>query len=93
MTRKEGYDGINYDGRLSLHLVFVCEILDVTPEDFATLAISNLLEEELDYIKNSLKHPEVEHIEESIRIVKAVKCEANGCVINKEKAANSVCEC
>lgn len=84
MIRKKGYNGINYDNRLSLPLDFVCEILDVTPEDFATLAISNLLEEELDHIKNSLKHPEVEYIEESMKTVKAVKFEANGWVINRK---------
>jgi hypothetical protein len=84
MTKKERYESIKYDSRLSLPLDFVCRILNVTPEDFATLSLSNLLEEELDHIKNSLKHPDLEHIEDSKEIVKSVKFEANGWVINRK---------
>ena len=82
--KKYRLESINYDSRLSLPLNLVYEILNVTPEDFATLALSNLLEEEFDHIKNSLKHPDLEHIEDSKEIVKSVKFEANGWVINRK---------
>ena len=82
MMKKYRLESINYDSRLSLPLNLVYGILNVTPEDFATLALSNLLEEEFDHIKNSLKHPDLAQIEESQKIVKDVKFEANGWVIN-----------
>ena len=85
MIKKDRIGIINYDGRLSLPLDFVCGILNVTPEDFATLSLSNLLDEELDHIKNSLKHPDLNHIEDSQKIVKAVKFEADGWVINRKQ--------
>ncbi len=34
-------------------LVFVCKILDVTREDFASLTISNRIDEELDWIEHN----------------------------------------
>jgi hypothetical protein len=84
MTEKQRYEVIKYDGRLFLPLDFVCEILDVAQEDFATLAISNLLDEELDHIKNGLKHHDLKHIDDHRETVKAVKFEANGWVINRK---------
>ena len=42
-----------FDGRLGLPLDFVSKILDVTNSDFVSLAVSNLLDEELDWINNN----------------------------------------
>ncbi|MDG6221691.1 MAG: hypothetical protein QCH99_00315 [Candidatus Bathyarchaeota archaeon] len=73
-----------YDSRLALPFDFVCKILDVSREDFASLAISNLLDEELDFIKNNGFHVDFQDIKKHNETVKTVKFEANGWVINKK---------
>ena len=44
---------VDFDIRLNLALDFVCELIKVTKKDFASLAISNLLAEELNFIQNT----------------------------------------
>ena len=75
---------IKYDARLALPLDFVCKILDVNREDFVSLAISNLLDEELDWIENNGFHADSEEIKSHKETVNAVKFEADGWVINRE---------
>jgi|GEM_PF-6954584 len=65
-------------------LDFVCNILDVTREDFTTLALSNLIAEELDWIEHNGFHADSEEIKGHKETVKAVKFEANDRVINKK---------
>jgi ethanolamine utilization protein EutA (predicted chaperonin) len=79
---------ITYDSRLSLPLDFICKILGVTIEDFATLSLANLLEEELDWIRHN-NHDnnlpvDVEEIENHSETVKTVKFEANSWVLKNE---------
>ena len=64
-------------------LDFVCKILDVTNKDFASLAISNLISEELDWISHNDFEVNFEEIKRHEETVKLVKFEANGWVINK----------
>lgn len=75
---------IQYDCRLSLPLDFACKTLDVSKKDFVTLALSSLLEEELDNIKINLKRSKLGDIEELVKIVKAVKYEICDCKINEK---------
>lgn len=65
-------------------LDFVCNILDVTREDFTTLALSNLIAEELDWIEQNGFHADSEEITCHNETVKTVKFEADGWVINKK---------
>lgn len=73
-----------FDHRLSIPLDFVCNILDVTREGFTTLALSNLIDEELDWIEHNGFHADSEDIKGHKETVKAIKFEANGWVINKK---------
>jgi hypothetical protein len=77
---------VKYDIRLSLPLDFICKILGVTREDFVTLSLANLLEEELDWIRhnnhNNNLQVEKEEIENHSKTVKTVKLEANSWIIN-----------
>jgi ethanolamine utilization protein EutA (predicted chaperonin) len=79
---------ITYDSRLSLPLDFICKILGVTREDFATLSIANLLEEELDWIRhnnhNNNLQVDIEEAENHSMTVKTVKFEANLWVLKNE---------
>jgi hypothetical protein len=75
---------VKYDARLSLPLHFVCKILDVTREDFASLSISNLLEEELNWIEHNGFHANSKEIKSHKETVNAVKFEADGWVINRK---------
>ena len=84
MTHEESYKLTKYDARLTLSFDFVCKILDVSREDFASLAISNLLDEELDFIKNNGFRVDLQDIKKHKKIVKIVKFEANGWVINRK---------
>ena len=84
MVIKESSKTVNYDRRLSMPLDFVCKCIDVSKEKFATLALSNLLAEEFDHLKNCRGPHEVGDLEELVDIVKAVKFEANGWVINRK---------
>ena len=75
---------VKYDKRLTLPLDFVCRILEVAREDLASLAISDLLDEELDWIKHNGFNADPREITNHKRSVKAVKFEANVWVINKK---------
>jgi hypothetical protein len=78
---------IKYDSRLSSSLDFVCNILDVIKEDFASLAIANLLDEELSWIrynrqKDVFHRVDANEIGAHKNIVDAVRAEANNRVLN-----------
>ena len=75
---------VKFDDRLSLPLGFVCKILDVTREDFASLAISNLLAEELDWIDNNGFNADNKELNDHKTTVNEVQFEANSWVINKK---------
>lgn len=74
---------IKFDGRLKIPFDFVCKFLNVSKDDFASLAISNLLEEELDWIHTNHYDVDSEEIKKYIKIVKIVKFEADGWVLRK----------
>ena len=73
-----------FDGRLGLPLDFVCKILDVTRDDFASRAISDLIAEELDWIEHNDFDADSKEIINHKKTVDVVKFEANGWVINKK---------
>ena len=72
-----------FDNRLSVPLKIVCKKLDVNKDDFVSLAISSLLEEELDRIDNKEFDENPETIRNHKKIVNEVKFEANEWVINR----------
>jgi len=77
---------IKYDGLLSNSLDFVCNIFDVTKEDFASLALANLLDEELNWIqynrqKDIFHRVDAKEIGAHKSIVDAVRAEANNRVL------------
>jgi hypothetical protein len=85
-TEKNGV--VKYDGRLSSSLNFVCNILDVPTEDFASLALANLLDEELSWIrynrqKDVFHRVDADEIGAHRSIVDAVRAEANNRVLTK----------
>ena len=65
-------------------LDFVCNILDVTNKDFASLALSNLISEELDWFTHNSFEGNFEELKRHEETVNMVKFEANGWVINKK---------
>ena len=74
---------VHYDNRLELSLVFICKTLNVTREDFASLAISNLLAEELDFIEhNSFQQIKKNEINKHKKTVNRVKFEADSWIRN-----------
>jgi len=75
---------VKFDGRLGLPLDFVCKILDVTRDDFASLAISNLIAEELDWIEHNDFDADSKEIINHQKTVDVVKFEANVWVINNK---------
>ncbi len=83
MVIKEN-NNVKFDNRIALPLDFVCKILDVTREDFASLAISNLIDEEIDWIEHNSFNVNSEEIKSLKKTVKVVKFEANGWVINRK---------
>jgi hypothetical protein len=82
LVNTEKYQTVKYDGRLALSLDFVCKNLDVTSEDFVSLALANLLDEELDWMEHNSIHADSEELNGHKETVKIVKFEANGWVIN-----------
>ena len=82
MTNEEY--SIEFDARLRLPLDFVCKILDVSTKDFVSLALSNLIDEELDWINNNGFDADSEEIKSHKKIVDSVKFEADGWVINRK---------
>ena len=84
LENKQQYETGKFDARLGLSLDFVCKLLDVSREDFLSLAISNLLDEELDFIKNNGFNADSDEINRHKQSVSKVKYEANGWVINKK---------
>jgi hypothetical protein len=75
---------VEFDDRLRLPLDFVIKILDVSREDFASLALSNLIHEELDWIKHNGFEVNSKEIKGHQIAVALVKYEADGWVINRE---------
>ncbi|MDG6223292.1 MAG: hypothetical protein QCH99_08540 [Candidatus Bathyarchaeota archaeon] len=75
---------VKFDDRLGLPLDFVCKIMDVTREDFTSLALSNLLDEELDWIDNNDFDADNKELKTHKITVNEVKFEANSWVINKK---------
>jgi hypothetical protein len=84
LVNEDRYETVKYDCRLDLSLDFVCKTLGVSREDFASLAISNLLDEELDFIKSNGFNADLREIKMHQEMVNTVKYEANGWVINRE---------
>ena len=80
-------NNVEFDERLDMPLSFVCNLLKVAKKDFASLAISNLLDEELDWISNNGHKIKINKIQDFKRTVKKVKTEANGWIINKENSS------
>lgn len=77
-------NSIEFDSRLSLPLDSVCKILDVSRKDFVSLALSNLINEELDWIRNNGFNADSEEIKVHKKIVDSIKFEADGWVINRK---------
>ena len=75
---------VEFDHRLAFPLDFVCKILDVKRKDFASLAISNLIDEELDWIKHNAFDTNSKEIKRHKKTVNVVKFEANEWVINRK---------
>ena len=75
---------VKFDDRLGVPLDFVCKILGASREDFASLALSNLLDEELDWIANNDFDADNKELKCHKITVNDVKFEANGWVINKK---------
>ena len=79
---------IKYDQRLFIPLHFVCKILDVTKKDFGSLALANLLKEELDFITHNNiigNYENLEEIDRHKKVVDTVKVESNNWVLNKKR--------
>ena len=77
---KEIREIIKCDSRLITIMDFVCKMLDITPKDFTSLALANLLEEELEWIQqnsNRLNKRSLEKIKHFTTIVKEVKMETS----------------
>lgn len=72
---------IEYDDGLLLSLDFLCGKLKVSKKDFATLALANLLIEELDHLKDRSSKEDIELINEYQNDVKKVKVAIEGWVI------------
>jgi hypothetical protein len=85
LVNQENSKTVNFDRRLHLPLSFVCKILSVSREDFATLSIANLLEEELDWIEHNNHNGELQIDGEKLgthrEIVKKVKYEADSWIL------------
>ena len=82
MTNED--NSIKFDARLRLPLDFVCKILEVSRKDFVSLALSNLIDEELDWIDNNGFDADSEEIKGHKKIIDSVKFEADGWVINRK---------
>jgi hypothetical protein len=82
MTNED--NSVEFDARLRLPLDFVCKILGVSTKDFVSLAVSNLIDEELDWINNNGFDANFEEIMGHKKIVDSVKYEADGWVINRK---------
>ena len=69
---------INCNESLFRILRFVCKILNVKKEDFISLALVNLLEEELDWIKyNDEIQVNIEELEDYQNSLSTLKAKAN----------------
>jgi hypothetical protein len=84
MIKRKNHNHIRFDARLSIPLDYVCKLLDVTIEDFTSLAIANLLEEELDWIEHDRFHEYSKELKTHKITVNIVKFEANKWVINRK---------
>jgi hypothetical protein len=73
---------IKSNERLANILGFVCKILNVKKDDFISLALINLLDEELDWIKfNDEIQVNIEELEDHQNSLNTLKAEANNQVI------------
>lgn len=69
---------VNSNKPLASVLRFVCKILNVKKEDFISLALVNLLEEELDWIKYSDEiQVNIEELEDHQKSLSMFKAKAN----------------
>ena len=82
MENQKSNKSVKFDGRLALSLDFVCKSLEVKRQDFATLALANLLDEELNWIEHNAVNVQAEEAKRYRKTVNAVKVEANGWVLN-----------
>jgi hypothetical protein len=85
LINKENSKNVKYDGRLTLPLNFICKFLRVKRDDFATLSIANLLDEELDWIEHNNHDGKLpvdwENLESHRETVRKVKYEADSWVL------------
>jgi hypothetical protein len=76
-------NNVKFDHRLAVPIDFVCKNMNVTREDFASLALANLLDLELNEIEfNDPNITNSEEIKTHKETVKVVKFEANEWVEN-----------
>lgn len=71
--KKENDQKCRYNKELSLAFDFVCKSLNIKQEDFISLAMANLLEEELDFIKHYKDQISFEELEKHQETVMSVK--------------------
>jgi hypothetical protein len=80
---------IEYDSLLKSSIDFVCKSTTILPEDFATLALLNLLDERLDWIKNTSKEStDSAYHQELLRHYKTItdlRISANVAVLHKNQ--------
>jgi len=79
----EENNNVKFDDRLAMPLVFVCKIFSRHVQDFASLAISNSIDEELDWIEHNDFHADSKD-KKITKNSKGSKIEANGWVINRK---------
>jgi hypothetical protein len=75
------HQSANIDARLMSALDFVCKHIEVSKQDFVTLSVSNLLTEELDYLRHIPNQPQMAEISKHQEKVKKVKLKAEQSVI------------
>jgi hypothetical protein len=80
---------IEYNNLLKSCIDFVCKSTTVLPEDFATLALLNLLDERLNWIKNTSKEStDSAYHQELLRHYKTInelRLDANVAVLHKNQ--------
>ena len=75
---------VQYDQKLAPPLDFVCKVLNVKKTDFVSLALVNLLEEELDWIKYDAEiQVDTEDVETQQKLLTEVKMGINARVLKQ----------
>ena len=75
---------VQYDQKLVPPLDFVCKVLNVKKTDFVSLALVNLLEEELDWIKYDAEiQVDTEDVETQQKLLTEVKTGINARVLKQ----------